>query len=157
MAAYPLPQFVQLDICKLELTERPALRPVQTARWRHAGKGFSTGTGGVAPGCERGAAGLTAERLDLLSTTVLAIADQRVDVSIRDVKIHALLIGSSEAGSRYALGRSPPAFDLAPGAHRRRCWPSSRRGSGGETTGGAIVWAAGLQQTVERAALGCSS
>jgi hypothetical protein len=52
----------------------------------------------------------------------------------------------------YALGRSPPAFHLTPGTHRSRCWPRSRRGRGGETTGGAIVWAAGLEAQVERGA-----
>jgi hypothetical protein len=69
---------------------------------------------------ERGMAGLTAERLDLLSTTVLAIADQRMDLSIGDAEVGALLIGTGEAGGVHPLGRSPPAFDLAPGAHRSR-------------------------------------
>ena len=37
-------------------------------------------------------------------------------------------------------------------------WPYSRRGRGGKTTGGAIVWRAGLQETVKPGAhLGCFS
>jgi hypothetical protein len=82
--------------------------------------GFQTVQGSVAPGSERGMAGLTAERLDLLSTTVLAIAGQSVDLSIGDAEVRALLIGTGEAGGVHPLGRSPPAFDLAPGAHRSR-------------------------------------
>jgi hypothetical protein len=89
----------------------------------------------------------TSERLDLLSTTVLAIADQRVDVSLGDAEVPALLIGTSEALSVHVLGGSPPAFDLVPGAHRPTRWASTRRGSGGESTGGTIVWGAGLEQT----------
>jgi hypothetical protein len=82
--------------------------------------GFQTVQGSVAPGSERGMAGLTAERLDALSTTVLAIADQSVDVSIGDAEVRALLIGTGEARGVHPLGRSPPAFDLAPGTHRSR-------------------------------------
>ena len=44
------------------------------------GRSFQAIQGGVAPGSERGMAGLAAERLDLLSTTVLAIPDERVDL-----------------------------------------------------------------------------
>ena len=106
---------------------------------------------------ERGVAGLTAKGLDALGLAMLAIPDQRVDVSIGDAEVRALLVGTGEACGVHAFGGSPAAFDLAPGAHRQRRWPSTRRGSGGETTGGAIVWGAGLEQTVERVALGPSS
>jgi len=88
---------------------------------------------------------------------MLAIADKCVDVSISDPKVHALLVGTSEALCGYALGGSPAAFHFAPGTHWSRRRSSTRRGSGGETTGGAIVWRAGLKLPVERAALGCSS
>src|SRR5260221_12013390 len=88
---------------------------------------------------------------------MLAIANQRVDVSLGDAEVRALLIGTGEAFGGYALGCSPSAFYLTPGTHRRRSWPSIRRGSGAETTGRAIVWAARLEQTVEPAALGPSS
>jgi hypothetical protein len=49
----------------------------------------------------------------------------------------------------YPLGCSPAAFHLMPGSHRHRRWPSTRRGSRGETTGGAIVWGAGLEETLD--------
>jgi hypothetical protein len=80
-------------------------------------------------------------------------------VGIGDPEVRALLVGTSEALGVYSLRCSPTAFDLAPGAHRCRCrcWLHARRGSGDETTGGAIVWAARLEQTVERGALGPSS
>jgi hypothetical protein len=102
-------------------------------------------------------AGLAAERLDLLSTTMLAIPNQRVGVRIGVAEVLALLIGTGIAFGVHALGGSSPAFHLAPGAHRPRRCLSTRRGSGGETTGRAIVWAAGLEQTGEPAALGPSS
>ncbi len=121
------------------------------------GRGFQPVQGGVASGSERGMAGLATERLDLLSTTVLAIADQSVDLSIGVAEVGALLIGTGEARGVHALGCSSAAFHLRPGAYRSRCWLSTRRGGGGETTGRAIVWAAGLQQTVERATLGLSA
>ncbi len=65
----------------------------------------------------------------------------------------------------FWLGQANPSVFTRLGAPRRlltsqqgrdirRCRLSTRRGSGGETTGGTIVWAAGLQETVERAALG---
>jgi len=56
-----------------------------------------------------------------------------------------------------SLGCSPAAFDLAPGAYWCWRWPYSRRGSGGETTGGAIVWGSWLEVSLERGALGSSS
>ena len=65
-------------------------------------------------------------------------------------------VGTGEPFGAYAFGGSPSAFHFRPGTHRSRSWPSTRRGIGAETTGGAVVWAAGLEQTVERAALGPS-
>jgi len=44
------------------------------------GGSFQTVQGGVASSTEGGAASLTAKRLDLLGMTMLAIADQGVDV-----------------------------------------------------------------------------
>jgi hypothetical protein len=82
--------------------------------------------------------------------TMLAIPNQCVDLSIGDPEIRALLVGTGETLGIDPFGRSPTAFDLAPEAYRSRCWPCTQRGSGGETTGGAIVWATGLEQTVER-------
>ena len=119
--------------------------------------GFQTIQRSVASSTERRAAGLTPKRLDLLGMTMLAIANQRVDLGIGDPAIRALRVGTGKALGVHALGCSSAAFDLAPGAYRPRRWLFTRRGSGGETTGGAIVWAAGLEQTVEPAALGPSS
>jgi hypothetical protein len=65
--------------------------------------------------------------------------------SIGNPDVQTLGVGTGEAVGVHALGGSSPAFDLAPGAHRRRRWLHTRRGRGGETTGGAIVRAAGLE------------
>jgi len=111
----------------------------------------------MAPGTERGVASLTAKGLDPLGMAIPAISDEGVDLSIADAEVRALRVGTSEPFGIYAFGCSPPAFHFWPGTHRSRRWPCTRRGSGGETTGVAIVWAAGLQQTLERRALGLSS
>jgi hypothetical protein len=119
--------------------------------------GFQPIQGGVTSSAERGAASLTTERLDPLRLTMLAIANERMNVSVGDPEVRALLIGTGVAFGVYLFGCSPAAFDLAPGTHRPRRRLSTRRGSGGETTGGAIVWAAGLEKTLHRGALGPSS
>ena len=119
--------------------------------------GFQAVQGSVASSAERGAASRTSERLDPLRLTMLAIANERMHVSVGDPAVRALLIGTGVAFGVYLFGCSPAAFDLAPGTHRPRRRLSTRRGSGGETTGGAIVWAAGLEQTLHRGALGPSS
>src|SRR6266699_2870396 len=95
---------------------------------------FQTVQGGVASSTERGAASLTTERLDLLGLTMLAIANQRMNVSVCNPEVETLVVGTGIALGVHALGGSPPAFDLAPGTHRSRHWLSTRRGSGGETT-----------------------
>src|SRR6266446_4986056 len=95
-------------------------------------------------------AGLTAKRLDPLSMAMLAISHQGVDSSVSDTKVRALMVRTGEARGGYSLGCFPSAFHLTPGTHRQRRWPYTRRGSGGESTGGAIVWGAGLEVT-----LGC--
>lgn len=119
------------------------------------GRGFQRVQGGVTSGSERRVTGLTAKRLDALSLAMLAITHQRVDGSVSDAKIRALRVGAGVARGVYAFGCSSAVFQLRPGTHRR--WPATRRRSGAETTDGAIVWAAGLEQTMERAALGpCS-
>ena len=100
-------------------------------------------------GTERGEAGLTTKRLDPFGMAMLAIAHQSMDGSVCDAEVGALLVGTSEAGSGYALGGSSPAFDLAPGAHRCRGWFHAWRG---EMTDGAIKWSAGLEQAVDQSA-----
>jgi hypothetical protein len=77
---------------------------------------FQTVQGGVAPGTERGVAGLTTERLDPLRLTMLAIANQRMNVSVGDPAVGALRIGTGEAFGVHPLGGSPSAFHLTPGA-----------------------------------------
>jgi hypothetical protein len=105
--------------------------------------GFQTVQGSGAPGSEGGAAGRASERLDALGLAMLAIPDEGVDVSIGIPEGQALLVGTGVPLGVDSLGCSPPACDLAKAAHRSRCWPSSRRGRGGESAGWAIVWAAG--------------
>jgi hypothetical protein len=72
-----------------------------------------------------------------------------VDLIIGDAKVEARSVGTGEACGVHTLGSSPPAFDLSPGTYRSMRWLSSRRGRGGKTTGGAVVWAARLEQTLE--------
>jgi hypothetical protein len=63
--------------------------------------------------------------------------------------------GQANPSVGMRMAGSPSAFHLTPGTYRRR-WLHTRRGRGGETTGGAIVWAAGLEETRHRDALGIS-
>jgi hypothetical protein len=120
------------------------------------GRGFQAIQGGIASSTERGVAGLAAKGLDALGPAMLAIANERMSVSIGDPAVPALQASTSETFSVYAFGGSSAAFHLEPGAHRPRRWASTRRGSGGESTSRTIVWGAGLEQTVECAALGPS-
>src|SRR5207245_1762776 len=117
-----------------------------TAPLRLMRRGFQTVQGRVAPGSERGMARLAAKGLDPFGTAMLAIANQGMNVGIGDPEVHALLVGTSEALGVYSLWCSPPAFDLAPGAYRSSCWPCPQCGSGGETTGGAIVGERGFSR-----------
>src|SRR5436305_10370798 len=55
------------------------------------------------------------------------------------------------------LGAPRRLFTSLQGRDFGRHWPCTRRSSEAESTGGAIVWGARLQQTLERAALGPSS
>jgi hypothetical protein len=87
---------------------------------------------------------------------MFAIAHQSVDSSVSDAKVKALLVGTGEAFAVYPPGSSPSAFHLTPGTHWHRRCPSTYRGSEAETTGWAIVWSAGLQETEELAAPGSS-
>ena len=118
---------------------------------------FQTVQGSVASSAERYAASLAAKGLDPFDRPMHAIANQRMNVSVGDPEVLALLIETGEAFGGYPLGGSPTAFRLTPGAYVRSRWPCTRRGRGAETTGGAIVWAAGLEQTLQRGALGPSS
>jgi len=70
----------------------------------------------VASGTERGATDLAAKGLDRFSVTMLAIANERMNVSIGDAEVWALVIGTGIALGVHALGGSPAAFHLTPGA-----------------------------------------
>jgi hypothetical protein len=107
-------------------------------------RGFQPVRWGMASCTERGATGLTTERLDSLGSAMLAIPDERVNVSIGDAEVRALLIGTSEACGGYSPGGSSAAFHLTPGANKPRSRSHTRRRSGGETAGRAIQWGAGL-------------
>src|SRR5947207_730118 len=88
---------------------------------------------------------------------MFAISDEGVNVSPGDAEVLALLIGTGVAFGGDPPGGSPPAFHLTPGTHRRKRRLATRRGSGGKMAGRAIIWAAGLEQTLEsRAHFGCS-
>ncbi len=113
------------------------------------GRGFQTIQRGVASGTERGSAGRTSKGLYALGLAMLAISDQRVDLSIGDPGVWALLVGTGETLGVYAFGSSLPAFHLAPGPHKKRRRSSTRRERGGETASEAIAWTAGLEQTLE--------
>jgi hypothetical protein len=108
--------------------------------------GFQTIQGSVAPGSERSAAGLAAKRLNPLGMTMLAIANESVDLGIGDPAIGALLVGTGKTRGVHALGGSPAAFPLMPGAYMDRSWPSNRLRNGGEAAGRAIIWSAGLRR-----------
>ena len=82
------------------------------------GRGFQTVQGRVASRAERGAASLTAERLDPFGMAMLAIANERMNVCIGDAAGCALLIGTGEAFGVDSLGRVSATFDLAPGTYR---------------------------------------
>jgi hypothetical protein len=56
--------------------------------------------------------GLATKRLDALGTALLAIADQRVDVSLGDPEVQALRGGTGEALSVYASGEHLADFSL---------------------------------------------
>jgi len=89
--------------------------------------------------------------------TMLAVANQSMNGSVCDAEVRTLPVGTGEAVGLYPLGGSPSAFHLRPRTYGQRRWPTTQRGSGGETIGGAVVWAAGLQQTVACGTLGLSS
>jgi len=86
---------------------------------------FQPVEGRVAPGSERAVAGLTAKGLDRLSTPMLAVPDQCMEMSVCDPEVQTLLIETCETFGVDPLGRSPSAFHLTPGAYRRRRWLST--------------------------------
>ncbi len=98
---------------------RGSVQPFGESRQHHGdlmGRGFQTVQGGVTSSTERGAARLTPERLDWFSLAMLAIPDERMDLSISIAEVHTLLIGTGKALGVHALGGSPSAFHPTPGA-----------------------------------------
>jgi len=75
-----------------------------------------------------------------------AISNQGVDVSVCDAEVRAPVVGTGEALSVYPFGSTPSAFDLAPGAHRKRRRFHTRREGGGDTAGWTIKWVRGLSR-----------
>src|SRR6266487_4316821 len=169
-ATQPGTQFVQLDIRKLEMTEKMLMeavsvlsgagQPGDDRRLTVAEDALGGGRvqtfgqrrqnhsdllrgslqpvqGGVAPGTKRGVARLTAKGLDRLSTPMLAIPDERMDVSVCDAEVRAQLIGTGETLGVDAFGGSTPAFHLTPGTY----WRRRRFHHGRVVAGEAAVWA----------------
>src|SRR5947209_6881496 len=87
-------------------------------------RGFQAIQGGIASSTEGGATSLAAKRLDALDMALLTISHPGVDPSVCDPEVEALMVGASKPRCVDAFGCSPPAFDLAPGTHRYRRWPS---------------------------------
>jgi hypothetical protein len=66
----------------------------------------------IASRAERGVASRTSERLDPRSRPMLAIANQRVDLSIGNAKVEARWVGTGEAFGGYPSGGLPVGFSL---------------------------------------------
>ena len=88
--------------------------------------GFQMIQRSLASSSKGSATGLTAKGLDPLGLPMLAIAHQRVDLSIGNPEVGAEGVGTSEPIGVYAFGCSPAAFHLRPGTHRSRRWPCTR-------------------------------
>jgi hypothetical protein len=77
---------------------------------------FDTVKRRVAASAEGRATRLAAERLDALQLPMCAIADERVDLRIREAIVGARWGGAGKALRGDAFGRAAAAFPLAPGA-----------------------------------------
>jgi len=78
-----------------------------------------------------------------------AVSNQSVDVSVCDAEVRALVVGTGETLGIYPFRSTSPAFDLAPGAHRKRGRSHTRREGGGEAAGRTINWSARLEETLD--------
>jgi len=140
------------------LRKDPALQPGQRAPWRSAARGFSDETRACCDGHVNVERQAGPRNVWMRSAwPCLPSPKSRMNLSIGHAEVLALLVGTGVPLGVDSLGCSAAAFDLAPRAYWCWRWPSSRRGSGGEPTGGAIVWGSWREQTVERGALGSSS
>jgi hypothetical protein len=59
-------------------------------------------------------------------------------MSVCNPAVHARSVGAGKALGVHPFRGAPPAFDLAPGTHRKRRWLHTRREGGGETAGETI-------------------
>src|SRR5262245_2990987 len=66
---------------------------------------------------EGGAAGLTAQGLNPFCFPLSPVADQRVDVRIRDPIVHTGAVGAGKPLCSNPFGRTAAAFLLAPWGH----------------------------------------
>src|SRR5438105_2138924 len=103
----------------------------------------------MTPGSERGTASRASHWLDALGMAMLAIPNERMNGSVCDAEGRALVMRTGEALCVSPLGCSPAAFHLAPRAHRWSRRLHIRREGRGEATGGAIVWGAWLEKSVD--------
>jgi hypothetical protein len=71
---------------------------------------------------------LTAQPLDLLSSSIQTIADQGMDIRIPDPVVSTSSVGASTALSLDPSGCSTPTLDLSPGSRQRS--GTLRRGGG---------------------------
>jgi hypothetical protein len=94
---------------------------------------FQTVEGSVAPSTEGSAAGRTSQRLDALGMPMLAIANQRMNVSIGDAAVQTLVVRTGEALGLYPLGCSSAAFHLTPGTRLPQEQVSQLRSRGGRS------------------------
>jgi len=99
------------------------IQPFGQRREHHGdllGRGFQTIQRRVTSSAEGAATGLAAKGLDRLSTAMLAVPDQRMDVSVCVAKVRALWVRTGKALGVHPLGCSPPAFHLRPGTRHLR-------------------------------------
>jgi hypothetical protein len=79
-----------------------------------------------------------------------AIPHQRMQVSVCDTRVGALVIRTGEAFGLQSFRCSPAAFQLTPRSDRQRRWLHTRREGGGEAKGWTIEGGAWLEKTVDR-------
>ena len=122
-------------------------------------RGFQTVQGSVAPGSESGTAGRTSKHLDSLGMAMLAIPDQRMNVSLGDPEVRAPLIRTGVAVGVHASGVLPAGFSPhARGIQAEVLALHSTREWRRDDRWGNRVESEAMPQTLERSArLGCCS
>ena len=92
------------------------------------GRSFQPVQGGIASSTEGGAARLTPQRLDPLSTPMFAISDDGMEGSVGVAEVHALRVGTGEAFGRNASGGLPAGFSPHTGDAQALALHSTRQG-----------------------------